>query len=93
MASLYRQGDDYFKPVVLTSDEFHSASMILNNVRLVPKDFEMELPEPNQEHMYNTWFEPSWEDHMPNLVIGYPEIKVGNLIILAIDLLLLTLIQ
>lgn len=73
--SLYRDEDkDHYQPVMLTNDEFYTASMILNNVRLVPRDHEMDIPKPNPQKSYDD-FEQTWEDHIPNFVIGYPEIK------------------
>jgi len=34
----------------------------------------MELPESNTEKMYN-FFDKVWEEHLPNYVIGYPEVR------------------
>src|SRR5690606_16366542 len=72
--SLYRDEADFYQPVMLNNDEFCTASMILNNVKMIPRDPNMELPESNPQRIYDQ-FEQTWEDHLPNFVIGYPEIK------------------
>jgi hypothetical protein len=65
-------------PIVLNERQFYTASMILNNSKMVPKDYQIKLPDPNPSKKYTDHFEQRWNVVHPNM-IGGPDAKTcGN---------------